>query len=324
MTFKLPPTIILGTHSVGDSIVDPETSHFDAEQDVQSLLDDFYGRGYNQLDTARDYSPNVPGASESRLGKAKGASRFTIHTKVHSADPGDHLPTKLGLSIDQSLEDLQTPTVETMFLHFPDRHTPFEDTIKAMDTALKQGKFNRYGLSNYSATEVQRILDICERHGYRKPSVYEGHYNAIVRGAEKELFPLLRKHSMAFYAYSPAAGGLFSGHTASSGRWKRDNFLGNVYTYLYRKPPVRIAAATILELVENYGINGHAAALRWTAFHSNLDGKHGDAVIFGVSKTEQLHETLDALEAGPLPEDLAVAINSIYSTVEGAEPPYHL
>ncbi|EXF84531.1 aflatoxin B1 aldehyde reductase member 2 [Colletotrichum fioriniae PJ7] len=324
MAFKLPLTIILGTHSVGDSIVDPETSHFDTEQDVQALLDDFYSRGYNHLDTARDYSPNVPGASESRLGKAKGASRFTIHTKVHSADPGDHLPTKLELSIDQSLRDLQMPTVETMFLHFPDRHTPFDETIKAMDTALKQGKFKKYGLSNYSATEVQRVLDICERHGYRKPSVYEGHYNAIVRGGEKELFPLLRKHHMAFYAYSPAAGGLFSGHTASSGRWKSDNFLGNVYTYLYRKPPVRIAAATILELATNHGIDGHAAALRWTAFHSHLDGEHGDAVIFGVSKMEQLHQTLDALEAGPLPEDLAAAIATIYSTVEGAEPPYHL
>lgn len=128
-----------------------------------------------------------------------------------------------------------------MFLHFPDRQTPFEDTVKAMDAALKQGKFKNYGLSNYSAAEVQKVLEICEQNGYTKPSVYEGHYNAIVRGGEKELFPLLRKHNMAFYAYryvieylmgepsltlsqsiSPAAGGLFSGHKASSGRWKSD------------------------------------------------------------------------------------------------------
>ncbi|KXH30345.1 aflatoxin B1 aldehyde reductase member 2 [Colletotrichum salicis] len=327
MVSQVPLTIILGTHSVGDCVIDPETSHFDSEQDVQTLLDAYHGRGYSHLDTARDYSPNAPGASESRLGKSKAASRFSIHTKVHSANPGDHQSAKLELSISQSLIDLQTPTVETMFLHFPDRQTPFEETIKAMNAAIHQGRFKNYGLSNYSAAEVQKVLDICDQHGYTKPSVYEGHYNAIVRGGEKELFPLLRKHNMAFYAYSPAAGGLFSGHAASSGRWKIDkkkNFLGKVYTYLYRKPPVRIAVATILDVAVKHGISGHAAAIRWTAFHSTLDAENGDAIIFGVSKIDQLHQTLDALEAGPLPGDLADAIAAIYSTVEGAEPPYHL
>ncbi|KAK1621901.1 aflatoxin B1 aldehyde reductase member 2 [Colletotrichum phormii] len=324
MVSQVPLTVILGTHSVGDCVVDPQTSHFDSEQDVQALLDAFHSRGYRHLDTARDYSPNAPGASESRLGKSKAASRFSIHTKVHSADPGDHQSAKLELSISRSLSDLQTPTVETMFLHFPDRQTPFEETIKKMDAALQQGKFKNYGLSNYSAVEVQRVLDVCDQHGYAKPKVYEGHYNAIVRGGEKELFPLLRKHGMAFYAYSPAAGGLFSGHAASSGRWKNDNFLGKAYTYLYRKPPVRIAVATILELAAKHNIGGHAAAMRWTAFHSNLNAECGDAIIFGVSKIDQLRQTLDTLEAGPLPGDLADAIAAIYSTVEGAEPPYHL
>ncbi|KAK1957253.1 Aldo/keto reductase [Colletotrichum sublineola] len=324
MASQTPVTFILGTHSVGDSKSDPGSSHFDSEHDVQALLDAYRSRGYNHLDTARDYSPSVPGASESRLGRAKAASQFLIHTKVHSAEPGDHEPAKLELSINQSLGDLQTSSVETMFLHFPDRQTPFEATAKAMSDALQQGKFQHYGLSNYSAEEVQRFIDICEQHGYTKPSVYEGHYNAIVRGGEKELFPLLRKHNMAFYAYSPAAGGLLSGHAESSGRWKADNFIGKVYSYFYRQPPVQIAVFTILELAEEHGISGHAAAMRWTAFHSQLDGKCGDAIIFGVSKVEQLHQTLDALEAGPLPNDLAEAITTLYAQVEGAEPPYHL
>lgn len=105
---------------------------------------------------------------------------------------------------------------------------------------------------------------------------------------------------------------------------QEQNFIGKVYTYMYRKPPVRLAVSTILKLAEKHGISGHAAAMRWTAFHSNLNVEHGDAIIFGVSKVEQLHSTLDALEAGPLPEDLAAAITAVYSKVEGAEPPYHL
>lgn len=92
---------------------------------------------------------------------------------------------------------------------------------------------------------------------------------------------------------------------------------------MYGKPPVQAAVAAIRDAAENHSISGHAAALRWTAFHGVLDGKYGDGVIFGVSTMEQLHKTLDALEAGPLPDDLAQAITAIYATVEGAEPPFH-
>jgi aflatoxin B1 aldehyde reductase len=175
--------------------------HFDDEKDVQVLLDAFYKRGYRHLDSARDYSPNAPGSSELRLGQTEAASRFTIHTKVHSGSPGDHEPSKIDLSIGQSLDALKTSTVETIFLHVPDRQTPFEDTAKAIHDAIQQGKFKNFGLSNYAPEEVQRFVDICEQKGYTKPSVYQGHYNAIVRGGEKELFPILRKHNIAFFAY---------------------------------------------------------------------------------------------------------------------------
>ncbi|KAI1089671.1 NADP-dependent oxidoreductase domain-containing protein [Rostrohypoxylon terebratum] len=323
MSPKATPKIILGTHTIGDSTKASVTT-FDSGEDVQALLDAFYKRGYTDLDTARDYSMNAPGASEERLGRALAPSRFTIHTKVHSGRPGDHLPSNIELSISKSLEALKTSVVETMFLHVPDRQTPFEDTAKAMNDAYQQGKFKKFGLSNYTAAEVKRFIDICEEKGYNKPSVYQGHYNPLARGGEKELFPLLRKNNIAFYAYSPAAGGFFSGHSETSSRWKGDNDIARVYSMLYGKPPVQASIATVRDAVEKHGISGHEAALRWTVFHSNLDGKYGDAVLFGVSKIEQLHQTLDAIESGPLPADVADAITAIYATVEGSEPPYHL
>lgn len=88
-----------------------------------------------------------------------------------------------------------------MFLHVPDRKTPLEDTSKAMDDAFRQGKFKKLGLSNFTPGEVQRYIDICNQYGYVKPSVYEGHYNLVVRGGEKELFPLLRENEISFFAY---------------------------------------------------------------------------------------------------------------------------
>lgn len=186
---------------VGDSTKDTGITHFDNSADVQALLDAFYSRGYRHLDTGRNYGANAPGASEERLGQAGAPSRFTIHTKVRDGRNGDHEPSKVDLSIVQSLDALRASTVETMFLHVPDRQTPFEDIARAMNDAMQQGKFKRFGLSNYTAAEVQKFIEICEQEGYTKPSVYEGHYNAIVRGGEKELIPLLRKHDMAFLAY---------------------------------------------------------------------------------------------------------------------------
>jgi aflatoxin B1 aldehyde reductase len=160
------------------------------------LLDEFYSRGYRTIDTARNYV-----GSEDRLGKAGAASRFTIHTKVLDGTPGSHEPAKIEASINQSLADLQTSATESMFLHVPDRQTPFEDAAAAMNKAFHEGKFKRFGLSNYAAKEVQQFLEICEENGYVKPSIYQGNYNAIMRGGEKELIPLLRKHNISYFAY---------------------------------------------------------------------------------------------------------------------------
>ena len=122
-------------------------------------------------------------------------------TKVRDGSPGSHAPEKIVASIEKSLKDLNVSTVDTMMLHVPDRETPFEIVAKAMDDAFQKGQFKHFGLSNYSAAEVQKFLDICEDNGYVKPSVFEGHYNAIFRSGEKELFPLLRKHKISFYGY---------------------------------------------------------------------------------------------------------------------------
>ena len=174
----------------------PGVIHFDKKEDVASLLDAFHSHGYRQIDTGRNY----PGA-EDRLGQADAASRFTIHTKILGLGDGTLEAAQVHASIEASLKDLQTNHVETMFLHVPDRQTPFEETAKAMDAAQKQGKFTRFGLSNFTAAEVQEYIDICERKGYTRPSVYQGHYNALVRGGEKDLFPVLRKNNMSFFAY---------------------------------------------------------------------------------------------------------------------------
>lgn len=126
-----------------------------------------------------------------------------------------HTPGKIRFSVDQSLEALRLPEgakVDVMYLHQPDRNTPFEQTCQAMDRAWREGKFRRFGLSNYRVDEIEEIVKICREKGYVAPSVYQGQYNPIVRSGESELFPVLRKYGIVFYAWSPAAAGTFAGN----------------------------------------------------------------------------------------------------------------
>lgn len=89
------------------------------------------------------------------------------------------------------------------------------------------------------------------------------------------------------------------------------------------KPAIEAATENALAVAAKHGISGHAAALRWTAFHSTLDTKYDDAIIIGSSTVEQLNSNLDVIEKGPLPEDIVEAINALYSEVGEEEIPYH-
>lgn len=92
---------------------------------------------------------------------------------------------------------------------------------------------------------------------------------------------------------------------------------------MYIKPQIQDATDSALSTAEKYGISGHAAALRWTVYHSILDNKYGDSVIIGASSTEQLSSNLDMIEAGPLPADVATAMSALFASIQDEGIPYH-
>lgn len=102
-------------------------------------------------------------------------------------------------------------------------------------------------------------------------------------------------------------------------RTQQQHRLGTLYTALYDKPQLNEARQKVVAAAAKHNISGHAAALRWTAYHSILDASQGDAIILGASTLEQMRENLDIIEAGPLPEDLAQAISDVYQYVGDAE-----
>lgn len=292
-------------------------------EELQQFLASFRRRGYADIDTARAYPVGRGGTCEKLLGEKqlKLGTWANTSTKVSSFMPGSHKSRHIKSSINKSLEALDADSVDIMYLHAPDKVTPFYETCKAMNEAYLEGQFERFGLSNYSVEQVEEVIQICEEHSFVKPSVYQGQYNPICRGAEDRLFDVLREHNIAFYAYSPSACGFFSNKVSRSSandkesRWNIASPLGAKYTGDYFHDDLFAAAETVRVQARRYGISGHAAALRWTTWHSQLAAEHGDAVIVGASRLGQLEENLDILEQGPLPEPLVKVLDKVWDDV---------
>ncbi|ERS95674.1 uncharacterized protein SPSK_00149 [Sporothrix schenckii 1099-18] len=317
MADKYPnrPLIVLGTAGIGDATVDPNV-RLDTPEEVGPFFDEFYNRGYRVLDTARNYPPGAPGTAEPRIARHNTDGRFVVDTKVFSFTPGDHNAEGLAKSIDGSIEALGGHPINIEFLHVPERTTPFADTLAALDTFRKQGKFSKVGISNYRPDEVQQMLDISKDKGYAPPAVYQGCYNAISRSIETTLFPVLRANNVAFYAYSPAAGGIFGDKKRPGGRLESSGIVGDIYREMYDRPTIAAAVDRARAVAKEHGIPGHDASLRWTVYHSQLSGAHGDAVIVGAATVEQLKKSLDAIDAGPLPQAVVDAVNAINDSIE--------
>ena len=319
---KPPLKVVLGTASLGSA--QSPIAKINTPEQASSFVRRFRARGYSDVDTARAYPVGRGGTCEKLLGEKQLRLRAwsNVSTKVSSFMPGSHRARNIETSINRSLAALDVECVDIMYLHAPDRATSFEETCFAMDAAYKAGKFERFGLSNYQVADVRRILDICRRNNLVLPTVYQGQYNPICRGAEKELLALLRQNNIAFYAYSPSACGFFTNKISrdrtpgDTGRWNVKSPLGAKYRGDYFHDSLFAAADMVRGHAAFYGISGHAAALRWTTWHSDLQAERGDAVIIGASSEEQLEENLNILEQGPLPDSLLHVIERVWDDVK--------
>lgn len=192
------PLIVFGTASFGTGT--PQAK-FSSPITATPVLSTLHRHHVTHIDTASAYPVGSPGTSETLLGALSVPSHFIVSTKVTSWNPGAHSSANIVASVSASLAALVTDKVDVMYLHAPDRTTPFEETCRAMDQEWRRGRFERFGVSNYTAEEVERLCMICEREGWVRPSVYQGRYNPIIRSGEEELFPVLRRWGMSFYCY---------------------------------------------------------------------------------------------------------------------------
>jgi 1-deoxyxylulose-5-phosphate synthase len=205
--------ICLGTMTFGHQC-DERTSF--------AIMDRAAERGVNFLDTADVYpvppAPETAGRTEEIVGAWLHGrrDRFVLATKCRMRV--GHGPNDEGLSrrhvmkaVEDSLRRLRTDYIDLYQSHSPDPETPPEETLRAFDDLVRQGKVRYVGCSNYPAWQVALALGFSERLGLARFDCVQPRYNLLYREIEAELLPLCRDQGVGVIAYNPLAGGFLSG-----------------------------------------------------------------------------------------------------------------
>ncbi|KAJ4355902.1 uncharacterized protein N0V89_003927 [Didymosphaeria variabile] len=329
MASSTPNRLILGLMTIGpDAQLGARITSLNT---YKQCLDYLSKKGYHELDTAGQY---VGGQQEAFTRDAGFRERgFQIASKVYPVQPGDHEPEKLRAKWLQSLEKLGVDSTDIMYLHAPDRATPFEKTLECVDQLYQEGRFKQLGLSNYAAWEVAEIVGICERRGFVKPSIYQGMYNAITRALESELLPCLRKFNIDLVIYNPLVAGLFSGKYSTldkeaaptEGRFSDKQNYGKMYRDRYFKESVIDALGLVEPVAQGHNIPLIEVALRWCVHHSKLKMRSqggNDGIILGISSYEQLEQNIEACEKGPLPQTVVDVLDKAWERTRGDAATY--
>lgn len=306
--------LVLGTMTFGESVFSP---------DVEEFVRTYLARGGEEIDTAYVYNE---GASERLLGQALPAldRPYKIATKVNPRISGRLDGEAVREQVSGSLERMHLDSVDTVYLHFPDPATPVISALEALAGLHAQGRFRELGLSNFPAWMVADVWHICDRHGWVKPTVFEGVYNPLTRKAETELNDCLNAFGLRFYAYNPMAGGLLTGRYGSFEDAPTDGRFTHRKNYQkrYWKKSYFQAVELLKGVSQRYGLSTIEAVYRWLACHSMLDEARGDAIIIGASKLNHLTQNMEAAGGGALPDELAAAFEEAWQLCKADSPEY--
>jgi aflatoxin B1 aldehyde reductase len=289
----------------------------DAVNAVFKVLEE---NGVKNIDTAQLY-----GESETILGQVGAGDRFIIDTKSRGGfDSGNALkPEVLSKLAHESIEKVKVKKFDIFYIHAPDASISPETYLPTINDLYKEGIFSRFGLSNFKPEDVQSIYDISKSKGFVLPTVYQGNYSPVARLQDDTLFPVLRKLNIAFYAYSPLAGGFLTKTKKSieegAGRFNLDA-IGGMYHAMYVKPSYLEALAEWEQIANEEGCSKAELAYRWVSYHSPLKPEQGDGIIIGASRLEQLDQTIKGLKKGPLKPETVKAVDAVWEKVKHDAP----
>ncbi len=262
-----------------------------------------YDAGVNFFDNAEAYAD---GNAETVMGnviKKLGWRRedLVVSSKVFWGGEG---PNDKGLSrkhifeaCRNSLKRLQLEYLDLFFCHRPDPNTPIEETVRAMDDLVHQGKIQYWGTSEWSAADIMSAHGLARQYGLAPPQMEQPQYNMLHRDrVEKEYLPLYREIGLGTTIWSPLASGLLSGKygqgipavsraTLKGYEWLREHVI----------TPENIEKVKRLESIAKYlGCTMAQLGLAWCLKNPNVS-----TVITGASRPEQVIENMKAVEVAP-------------------------
>ena len=207
-------------------------------------------------------------------------------------------------SIDKSLKRIGTDYVDIYFCHRYDEETEVEETVRAMDDLIRQGKILYWGTSVWEADQIQKANDIAQKFGAYAPIVEQPQYNMLDRHIEAKIIPVCQSSGMGFTVWSPLAGGVLTGKYIDSipkgSRAETTQFVSADLTDEKREKVIKL-----MKLAQTHDLTLAQLALAWV-----LKRKEISCAIIGATSLKQLEENLKAKDV-ELGADLVAEINVI-------------
>jgi voltage-dependent potassium channel beta subunit len=263
---------------------------------VKKILHAAFEAGVNFFDIADVYAR---GEAERSMGKALAElprHRLVLSTKVFwpmSEDVNDHGLSRKHImeSIDKSLERMGTDYVDLYFCHRFDPETPLEETVRAMDDLVRQGKVLYWGTSEWTGSQIHDACRLADQRNLYRPQVEQPQYSLLARRKfETDVRPQAEDHGVGFVVWSPLASGLLTGKyddgvpkgtRLDQIEWLRQQVL--VPDKVERVKRMKAVAAAL-------GCTRTQLALAWAAAQPGVS-----SVILGATSVDQLVENLGAL-----------------------------
>ena len=269
-------------------------------------LDAFVAAGGTFIDTADVYTAT---ASESIIGRWLASAPTDVRDQIVLASkarfPTGDGPNDLGLSrrhlstaLEASLRRLQVETIDLYQVHAWDPLTPLEETLRFLDDAVTAGRIRYVGLSNFTAWQLQRTVDLAQFRGWSAPVTLQPHYNLLGRELEWEIIPACAANGLGILPWSPLGGGWLTGKYRPDERPTGASRLGEdpergLEAYDRRSAEQRTwdVIDAVREVADGRGVSMAQVALAWVA-----DRPQVTSVILGARTLEQLNDNLGAAD----------------------------
>lgn len=265
-----------------------------ADELVKASID----AGINFFDTADVYSA---GASERTLGqsfKNLGIPRneIVLATKVYSRmGPGRN---DVGASrghimdaVEASLKRLQTDHIDLYQVHATDILTPVDETLRALDDLVRQGKVRYLGVSNWQAWRIATALGVSARLNLERFTTLQAYYSVAGRDLERELRPLLEAEKMGLLVWSPLAGGLLSGKFSRENQSPEGSRRSSFDFPIVDKERAWNVIDVLKPIAEAHGCSPARIALAWL-----LSKPVVTSIIVGAKRLSQLEDNIGAVD----------------------------